>query len=254
MYNFIRNQKYYILVSKSQTKLITSLQQKKYRDQTGLFVAEGPKVIAELLNDGMRLHSFFSTDASQITAENHFLLNEAELKKISFLKSANTSLAIFEIPKTKPIQDSGLIVALDAVRDPGNLGTIIRLCDWFGVRQLICSEDTADCFNPKVVQATMGSLARVQIHYVSLSGFLEETTLPIYGGFMDGKNVYSEKLPQTGILVMGNEANGVSKEIIQKITHKITIPRFGSLQKTESLNVATATAILLSEFRRAIER
>ena len=242
------------MVSKSQTKLITSLQQKKYRDQTGLFVAEGPKVIAELLNDGMRLHSFFSTDASQITAENHFLLNEAELKKISFLKSANTSLAIFEIPKTKPIQDSGLIVALDAVRDPGNLGTIIRLCDWFGVRQLFCSEDTADCFNPKVVQATMGSLARVQIHYVSLSGFLEETTLPIYGGFMDGKNVYSEKLPQTGILVMGNEANGVSKEIIQKITHKITIPRFGSLQKTESLNVATATAILLSEFRRAIER
>lgn len=254
MYIFIQIQKYYILVSKSQTKLITSLQQKKYRDQTGLFVAEGPKVIAELLNDGMRLHSFFSTDASQITAENHFLLNEAELKKISFLKSANTSLAIFEIPKTKPIQDSGLIVALDAVRDPGNLGTIIRLCDWFGVRQLFCSEDTADCFNPKVVQATMGSLARVQIHYVSLSGFLEETTLPIYGGFMDGKNVYSEKLPQTGILVMGNEANGVSKEIIQKITHKITIPRFGSLQKTESLNVATATAILLSEFRRAIER
>ena len=254
MYNFIRIQKYYILVSKSQTKLITSLQQKKYRDQTGLFVGEGPKVIAELLNEGIRLHSFFSTDASQITAENHFHLTETELKKVSFLKTANTSLAIFEIPKTKSIQDSGLIVALDAVRDPGNLGTIIRLCDWFGVRQLFCSEDTADCFNPKVVQATMGSLARVQIHYVSLSGFLEETTLPIYGGFMDGKNVYSEKLPQTGILVMGNEANGVSKEIIQKITHKITIPRFGSLQKTESLNVATATAILLSEFRRAIER
>jgi TrmH family RNA methyltransferase len=152
------------------------------------------------------------------------------------------------------LKNSGLIVALDAIRDPGNLGTIIRLCDWFGVQQLICSEDTADCYNPKVVQATMGSLARVQIHYVSLLEFFEATDLPIYGGFMDGKNVYSEKLPKDGIIVMGNEANGISEEIIQKITHKITIPRFGNLQKTESLNVATATAILLSEFRRFTEK
>ncbi|MDP2686698.1 MAG: RNA methyltransferase [Aequorivita sp.] len=242
------------MASKNQTKLITSLQQKKYRDQTGFFVAEGPKVIAELLNEGLKLQSFFSTDASQIVAENHFHITEAELNKISFLKTANTSLAVFEIPKPKFLQDSGLMVALDAIRDPGNLGTIIRLCDWFGVQQLICSEDTADCFNPKVVQATMGSLARVQINYLSLSEFFEKTNLPIYGGFMDGKNVYSEKLPKDGIIVMGNEANGISEEIIQKITHKITIPRFGNLQKTESLNVATATAILLSEFRRSIER
>lgn len=253
MYVIIQIQKYYILVSKSQTKLITSLQQKKYRNQSGLFVAEGAKVIDELLNEGLMLHSFFSSDPSQITNENHFQVTETELKKISFLKTANTSLALFEIPKPKPLQDSGLIVALDAVRDPGNLGTIIRLCDWFGVQQLICSEDTVDSYNPKVVQATMGSLARVQVHYLSLSEYLEKTKLPIFGGFMEGKNIYSEKLPEAGIVVMGNEANGLSEEIIKKITHKITIPRFGKNQKTESLNVATATAILLSEFRRSTE-
>ncbi|MCB0464514.1 MAG: RNA methyltransferase [Aequorivita sp.] len=242
------------MVSKSQTKLITSLQQKKYREQTGLFVAEGPKVIAELLNEGFVLQSLFSTDPPENVAKNHFQVTDAELKKISFLKTANTSVALFEIPKPKPLQDSGLIIALDAVRDPGNLGTIIRLCDWFGVQQLLCSEDTADCFNPKVVQATMGSLARVQVHYLSLSEFLSKTKLPIYGGFMDGKNVYSEKFPKDGVVILGNEANGVSEAIIQKITHRITIPRFGKTQKTESLNVATAAAILLSEFRRSIEK
>ncbi|MCB0466691.1 MAG: RNA methyltransferase [Aequorivita sp.] len=238
------------MVCKSQTKLITSLRQKKYRDQTGLFIAEGPKVIAELLAEGLTLQSLFSTNSFEITAENHFQVTEAELKKISFLKTANTSVAVFEIPEPRLLQDKGLIVALDAVRDPGNLGTIIRLCDWFGVQQLICSEDTTDCFNPKVVQATMGSLARVQVHYISLSEYLDRTALPVFGGFMDGKNVYSEKLPKDGIVVMGNEANGISGAILQKITHKISIPRFGETQKTESLNVATATAILLSEFRR----
>ena len=254
MYIFIQIQKYYILVSKSQTKLITSLQQKKYREQTGFFVAEGPKVIAELQEEGLTLQSLFSTNVSEITNEHHFQVTQAELKKISFLKTANTSVAVFKIPKPKPLQDKGLIVALDAVRDPGNLGTIIRLCDWFGVQQLICSEDTTDCFNPKVVQATMGSLARVQVHYLSLLEYFDQTELPIFGGFMDGKNVYSEKLPKDGIVVMGNEANGISEAIIQKITHKISIPRFGKTQKTESLNVATATAILLSEFRRSIEK
>jgi len=241
------------LVSKSQTKLITSLQQKKYRSQSGLFVAEGPKVIAELLSENLELHFLFSTNASEITAQNHYHVTEAELKKLSFLKTANTSLALFKIPQPKFLQDSGLIVALDAVRDPGNLGTIIRLCDWFGVQQLLCSEDTTDCYNPKVVQATMGSLARVQVHYLALSEYFGKTKLPIFGGFMDGNNIYSEKLPKEGILVMGNEANGISEEISRKITHRITIPRFGKIQKTESLNVATATAILLSEFRRFTE-
>lgn len=245
-------QKYYILVSNSQTKLISSLSQKKHRDKNKLFVAEGPKVIGELIQEGLKLKWLFSTDSSQITLNSHFLVTEAELKKISFLKTANASLAVFEMPIEKPIQNSGLIVALDAVRDPGNLGTIIRLCDWFGVEQLICSEDTVDCYNSKVVQASMGSLARVQIHYRSLFQFLETTELPIYGGFMDGNSIYSEAFSKEGILVMGNEANGVSEEISQKISHRISIPRFGETQKTESLNVATATAILLNEFRRTI--
>lgn len=242
------------MVSNSQTKLISSLSQKKYRDKSGLFVAEGPKVVRELLDEGLILKWFFTTNASQVSSENHFLVTEAELKKISFLKSANVCTAVFEIPEQVAYQDSGLIVALDAIRDPGNLGTIIRLCDWFGVQQLICSEDTVDCYNPKVVQATMGSLARVQIKYLSLSKFLEKTKLPVFGGFMDGNSIYSEAFPDNGIVVMGNEANGISEEIAEKITRRISIPRFGKTQKTESLNVATATAILLNEFRRSTEK
>ena len=142
---------------------------------------------------------------------------------------------------------------MDAVRDPGNLGTIIRLCDWFGVTQLICSKDTTDCYNPKVVQATMGSLARVSICYTDIQKFIAESSLPVYGAFMEGKNVYTQNLLQDAILVMGNEANGISEKIEKLITEKISIPQFGN-QTTESLNVATATAILLSELKRSIER
>lgn len=247
---FKQIQKYYILASNTQTKLITGLGQKKHRDKTGLFVAEGPKVIGELLEEGLRLKWLFTTDASKLSLNTHFLIAEAELKKISFLKTANSALAVFEIPDRKSYLDSGLIVVLDAIRDPGNLGTIIRLCDWFGVQQLICSEDCVDCYNPKVVQASMGSLARVQIHYLPLPQFLDATKLPVYGGFMDGKSIYSEEFPTDAIVIMGNEANGISKEIAEKVSKRISIPRFGKIQKTESLNVATATAILLNEFRR----
>ena len=239
------------MISNSQTKLITSLKQKKYRDRERLFVAEGPKVISELLDEGLKLRGLFSTEPSNIPEKDHFQVTDGELKKISFLTTPNTSLAVFEIPVLSLPKDSGLIVVLDALRDPGNLGTIIRLCDWFGVEQLICSEDTADCYNPKVVQASMGSLARVQVHYLSLPEFLEETKLPTYGGFMDGKNIYSESLPKNAILVLGNEANGISEAISEAIGNRISIPRFGKIQKTESLNVATATAIFLSEFRRS---
>ena len=141
-------------------------------------------------------------------------------------------------------------MALDNVRDPGNLGTIIRLCDWFGVKELVCSKATVDCFNPKVIQATMGSITRVNISYVDLETFLKDIDMPVFGAFMDGENVYKKQLAQHGILVMGNEANGVSKTVEALITEKISIPRFGDLQATESLNVATATSILISEFRR----
>jgi TrmH family RNA methyltransferase len=238
------------LISKSEIKSITQLQQKKYRDSRNLFIAEGPKVIKELLAEGLKLNALFSTEISEGTQVNYRQITPQELKKISNLKTANTSVAVFEKTTSQIFEDKGLVVALDAVRDPGNLGTIIRLCDWFGVKQLLCSMDTADCYNPKVIQATMGSIARVAVQYVSLSETLQKTSLPIFGAFMDGKDVYSRTLPQEGILVMGNEANGVSVEISTMISEKISIPQFGKAT-TESLNVATATAILLSEFKRS---
>ena len=166
------------------------------------------------------------------------------------MNTPNNCLAIFKIPKEKPILEEGLMVALDDIRDPGNLGTILRLCDWFGISQLVCSEQTVDIYNPKVVQATMGSIARVTVNYLNLNAFIEKTTLPVFGTFMDGKNIYGENLPKEGIIVMGNEANGINQKMEKSIKNRLTIPRFGELQQTESLNVATATAIILSEFRR----
>ena len=160
-------------------------------------------------------------------------------------------MGVFKIPEQKLFRDKGLTVALDGINDPGNLGTIIRLCDWFGIEQLICSNGTVDCYNPKVVQASMGSLARVSVLYTDLKQFLGVSDLPVYAAFMNGESIYSTKLDKQAILVMGNEANGISKEISELVTQKISIPRFGDLQQTESLNVATATAILLNEFRRS---
>ena len=238
------------MLSNSQIKLITSLKQKKYRQQQGLFVVEGVKTIKELLQSSWQLHALYTTETFNIDAKVENLITEADLKRISFLTTPNKALAVFKLPPEKPITENGLIVALDDVRDPGNLGTIIRLCDWFGIKNLVCSNATTDCFNPKVVQATMGSITRVNIHYVDLVSFLNKTKMLIYGAFMEGENVYKTTLQNEGILVMGNEANGISKNIETLITNKISIPRFGALQATESLNVATAAAILLSEFKR----
>lgn len=238
------------MLSKSQIKLITSLKQKKYRQELGFFVVEGIKTINELLASRLKLHALYTTESFNIDAKDEVLISETDLKRISFLKTPNKALAVFKIPEQTPIDTSGLIVVLDDVRDPGNLGTIIRLCDWFGIKELVCSKETVDCFNPKVIQATMGSITRVNISYVDLQPFLDNVEVPVFGAFMDGDVVYKKQLPAQGILVMGNEANGVSKDVEALITEKITIPRFGDLQATESLNVATATAILLSEFRR----
>ncbi|WGD35301.1 RNA methyltransferase [Olleya sp. YS] len=236
------------MISKNQIKNINRLKQKKYRLQDQLFIAEGVKVIREFLDSNFTLVDLMTTQPFNV--ENETLISETELKKISCLTTPNIALAVFKIPEKENLTDQGLVLALDAVRDPGNLGTIIRLCDWFGVKQLICSQETVDCYNPKVVQATMGSLTRVSVHYVDLEGYLKDAKLPIFGAFMDGKNVYKSNLPQEGILILGNEANGISKPIEACVTDKISIPRFGELQATESLNVATAGAILLSEFRR----
>ena len=240
------------MVSKNQIKLINSLQQKKYRKLHNLFIAEGKKVIQELLDAQFSLAYLFVTKADLFdTNPAATLISDSELKKISALTSANDCLAVFEIKETAFKLTSGLELALDNIKDPGNMGTIIRLCDWFGISKIVCSEETVDMYNPKVVQATMGSLARVQIEYINLAAYLKATDLEIFGTFMDGKNIYKSNLPSKGIIVMGNEANGISSEIEQLVTQKIAIPRFGNLQQTESLNVATATAIFLSEFKRS---
>ena len=236
------------MISKNQIKNITRLKQKKYRQQDGLFIAEGGKVIKEFLNSTFQLIDLFTTETFNVV--NETIISEKELQKISCLTNANTALAIFKIPETVALSADGLILALDSVRDPGNLGTIIRLCDWFGVKQLVCSLETVDCYNPKVVQATMGSLTRVKIYYTDLEQYLKDIKLPIFGAFMEGENVYQTTMPNEAVLVLGNEANGISKTIEGCVTDKISIPRFGALQATESLNVATAGAILLSEFRR----
>jgi TrmH family RNA methyltransferase len=240
------------MVSKNQIKLITSLQQKKYRFANKLFFAEGVKVIQELVQSNFELEHLYTTqnDFEEVSNVKKTLIHESDLKKISALSTPNSCLAVFKIPSEKTIIESGLILALDSIRDPGNLGTILRLCDWFGISQLLCSKETVDIFNPKVVQATMGSIARVNVNYVDLNAFVAQTKLPVFGTFMDGNNIYKSILPQEGIIIMGNEANGISEELEKLVKNRLTIPRFGNLQKTESLNVATATAIILSEFRR----
>ncbi|OOV19834.1 RNA methyltransferase [Flavobacterium sp. LM4] len=240
------------MISKNQIKLISGLHQKKQRFANQLFFAEGIKVIQELLQSNFELEHLFTTqnDFETVAFSKRVSITEQELKKISALSTPNTCLAVFKIPAENPIIDSGLIVALDDIRDPGNLGTILRLCDWFGIQQIICSKETVDIYNPKVVQATMGSITRVNVNYVDLKSFITNAKLPVFGTFMNGENIYQSVLPQNGIIIMGNEANGISAEIEKMVTSRLTIPRFGTLQKTESLNVATATAIVLSEFKR----
>jgi TrmH family RNA methyltransferase len=240
------------MVSKNQIKFISGLQQKKQRLIHKMFVAEGVKVVQELLDADFELHQLYTTedDFKSVNDSKKLIVSAEDLKKISAFTTPSSCLAVFKIPEQKEIKLSGIIVALDSVRDPGNLGTIIRLCDWFGIQQLICSNETVDVYNPKVVQATMGSISRVNVSYINLEDFISTTSLPVFGTFMNGENIYSTTLPQEGIIVMGNEANGISKEVENSIQNRLTIPRFGTLQKTESLNVATATAIILSEFRR----
>ena len=240
------------MVSKNQIKLITSLQQKKYRIANKMFFAEGIKAVNELLTSNFELVNIYTTlnDFTSVPSDKKTIISESDLKKISALATPNTCLAVFYMPAEKPIISSGLIVALDSIRDPGNMGTIIRLCDWFGVEQILCSKETVDIYNPKVVQATMGSITRVNVSYIDLVSYLSTVSIPVFGTFMDGENIYQSSLPSEGIIVMGNEANGISKEIESTVKSRLSIPRFGTVQKTESLNVATATGIILSEFKR----
>lgn len=239
------------MVVKNQIKFIKSLQQKKYRIKHGLFVAEGIKLVSELLESNIKAYKIYTTDlkfhADHVDSE---LVSSLELNKMSGLKNPNMVLGVFHIPEASVVNTTDWIVALDDVRDPGNLGTIIRLCDWFGIKYLVCSPNTVDCYNPKTLQASMGSISRVNIVYSDLLEFINDSKLPVYGAFMNGNSVYGELLPEKGILLMGNEANGISEELERIVAKKIAIQQFGE-KTTESLNVATATAILLNEIRRS---
>ncbi|HUH46786.1 MAG TPA: RNA methyltransferase, partial [Arenibacter sp.] len=203
------------MVVKSQIKLIKSLQQKKHRLQNRLFVVEGIKTVGELLKSPLKIYKVFVTEDAVLgdIGENIEVVGESELKKMSSLATPNKVLGVFHMPKPRPIDYSDWVVALDDVRDPGNLGTIIRLCDWFGIPHLICSPNSVDCYNPKTLQATMGSIGRVNIVYTDLGSVLSEAPTTVYGTFMDGEAVYGMSLPQAGILLMGNEANGISEKI-----------------------------------------
>ncbi|NDV15424.1 RNA methyltransferase [Muricauda sp. TY007] len=238
------------MVTKNQIKLVVSLKQKKYRSQHRLFVVEGEKVVNELLQAGAKPFKVFVDDAVLMGKfKDADVVPSKILKQMSSLTRPNGVLGVFYMTESQKDIVDDWVVVLDAVRDPGNLGTIIRLCDWFGVTQLVCSPDTVDCYNPKVLQATMGSIARVNIVYVDLEDYLQKTNLPIYGAYMEGKPVYEADLAKKGVLVMGNEAKGISDEVGQFVTKRISIPQFGAAT-AESLNVATATAILLNDIRR----
>lgn len=237
------------MLSKNQVKLIQKLHHKKYRNELNLFIVEGKKSINEFLQAGYNPQLLIATEAFTTNVPQHLItpVSKDELRKVSTLQNPDEGLAIFEQPKHKGILQEGVIVALDNVQDPGNLGTIIRLCDWFGVETLLCNTQTVDCYNPKVVQASMGSLTRVAVHYLDLAAFLTTTALPVYTMDLEGENLYTATFPKDCILILGNEANGISAEVRALSNEVITIPRFSQHQRTESLNVAMAGAIILSE-------
>lgn len=237
------------MLNKNLLKQISLLQQKKHRLLQNSFVVEGEKSISEFLESHFILKNLFISDEKLSTIfKNASIIKIDEMKKISSLSNPSSALAVFEIPKPKPFQEIGITLALDQINDPGNLGTIIRLCDWFGIENIVCSPNTVDVYNPKVIQATMGSLTRVNVTYIDLNIFIKQSKSNIYGTFMNGENIYQTQLQKNSIIIMGNEANGISPEIEALISNKITIPTYSKHQKTESLNVATATAIILSEF------
>ena len=239
------------MLSKNQQKIIQKLQQKKYRNELGLFVVEGKKGILEFVQAGFKVETIFATSlfSEQLNKLPLTLISKEELSKISTLKNPDEGVAIFRQPKRKGILQEGLILALDNIQDPGNLGTLIRLCDWFGIETLLCSEQTVDCYNPKVVQASMGSLSRVEVHYLPLAGFLVTCDLPVYVATLEGENLYTATFPEDCVIILGNEANGVSPEVTALANGAITIPRFGRRQQAESLNVAMAGAIIMSQVK-----
>ena len=236
------------MISKNQIKFVRQLEQKKYRKKEGLFVAEGPKVVGDLLRAGFKAHTIFATSEWESQGQTFQEVSDEELRRVSFLQHPQRVLALFSIPTESVPSVSSLSLALDDVQDPGNLGTIIRIADWFGIDTIYCSENTADAWSPKVVQATMGSIARVNIIYTDLQELISKAQVPVYGTLLDGQDIYTQELSKEGIIVMGNEGNGISAPIRKLINRKLLIPQFH--EGPESLNVAIATAITCSEFRR----
>ena len=236
------------MISKNQIKFVRQLEQKKYRKKEGLFVAEGPKVVGDLLRAGFKAHTIFATSEWESQGQTFQEVSDEELRRVSFLQHPQRVLALFFIPTESVPSVSSLSLALDDVQDPGNLGTIIRIADWFGIDTIYCSENTADAWSPKVVQATMGSIARVNIIYTDLQELISKAQVPVYGTLLDGQDIYTQELSKEGIIVMGNEGNGISAPIRKMISRKLLIPQFH--EGPESLNVAIATAITCSEFRR----
>jgi TrmH family RNA methyltransferase len=254
------------MLSKNQIKFVNSLKQKKYREEHNLFIAEGAKIVPELLASGIRVKQVFAT--SEFLRRNkidnqteRFEIKEAELERISSLMAPNEALALCEIPVYELVPDSfknKLTLVLDEIKDPGNMGTIIRIADWYGIGEIVCSPGCVDAFNPKVVQATMGSIARIKIYQTDLLSFIKEQTKinkpAVFGALLDGESIYSKQLPSSGLIVIGNESKGISAEVIDLITDKISIPSFSHYKESsgeaESLNAAIATAIICSEFRR----
>ncbi|MGP1466304.1 MAG: RNA methyltransferase [Porphyromonadaceae bacterium] len=252
------------MLSKNLIKYIHSLEMKKFRTREGVFVAEGPKVVEDLI-EVMRPKRLIATNEwinnKQTDGIEIDIVSEEELARLSFLQHPQQVLAVFPILSNNQSEDytkelkGKLTLALDSVQDPGNLGTIIRIADWFGIETIICSHETADVYNPKVVQATMGSIARVKVIYTDLQKTLKHLSesLPIYGTFLNGDNIYKSNLSNDGVIVMGNEGRGISKEVAKVITNRILIPNYPEGRKcADSLNVAIATAITCAEFRKRV--
>ncbi|MCH7396861.1 RNA methyltransferase [Belliella sp. DSM 107340] len=245
------------MLSKNTLKFIKSLQQKKFRKQENAFFVEGSKNVTELLDSDFQVTHLLYTE--KFAEENRqavsafrgeaYLVTQKVLESAGSFQTNDSALAVAKIKQnTMPIElDLSLVLALDDVRDPGNLGTIIRIADWYGIKYVICSEESADCYNPKVLNSSMGSFSRVNVLYTDLYQFLEKSKLPVYGAFLEGENIYKAKLPAAAVILMGNESNGISEKIGSLVNHKITIPRFGL---AESLNVAIATAIICDNFKR----
>jgi len=248
------------MFTKNQAKLVKSLSDKKNRIETGLFLVEGAKSVTELLESDFEIDlilttlEFFDTCGEKIRdrSNTYEIVKADEIEKVGTLETNDSALAVVKqkaniLSETK---DTKITLVLDEVKDPGNLGTIIRIADWYGIKSIVASKNTVDFYNPKVITATKGSFARVHIFYTDLKEFLENIKLPVLGALLDGENVHETKFPLGGMLVMGNESNGISKEIKRSITKKITIPSYG---KAESLNVAIATAVILDNWKRNLK-